>query len=141
LFLSEGTPTLKFLSIESVKSGNAEGIKASIEEDFTRIGLTGLNVHGASMNTGIHHRLGALLKQQSPWLQVVHCFNHRVELALKDAFSTTIFSKIDEMLMKLHYLYQKSPKRLRELCDLATAYEGGIPNPIKATGTRWIKHK
>jgi hypothetical protein len=148
LFLSEGTPTLKFLSIESVKSGNAEGIRASIEEAFTRIGLTsfvdkltGLNVDGASVNTGIHRGLGALLKQQSPWLQVIHCFNHRVELALKDAFATTSFSKIDEMLMKLHYLYEKSPKRLRELRELATAYEGGIPKPTKATGTRWIEHK
>ena len=119
LFLKKGTPTLKFLSIESVKSGDAEGIKASIEEAFSIIGLTsfaekltGLNVDGASVNTGIHLRLGALLKQRSPWLQVIHCFNHRMELALKDAFSTASFSKIDEILMKLHYLHQKSPKRL-----------------------------
>ena len=148
LFLSEGTPTLKFLSIESLKTGDAEGIKASIEEAFGGIGLTsfadrltGLNVDGASLNTGIHRGLGALLKQRSPWLQVIHCFNHRVELALKDAFSTTSFSKIDEMLMKLYYLYQKSPKRLRELRQLATVYEGSIPKPTKATGTRWIEHK
>ena len=102
-----------------MKSGDAEGIKAIIEEAFSRIGLTsfaekltGLNVDGASVNTGIHHGLGALLKQQSPWLQVIHCFNHHVELALKDAFGMASFSKIDEMLMKLHYLYQESPKRL-----------------------------
>ena len=72
-----------------MKSGGAEGIKASIEKAFTRIGLptftdrsTGLNEDGASVNTGIHRGLGALLKQQSPWLQVIHCFNHRIELAL-----------------------------------------------------------
>ena len=131
-----------------MKSCDAEGIKASIEEAFTRIvlptftdRLTGLNVDGASVNTGIHRGLGALLKQQSPWLQVIHCFNHRIELALKDAFITTSFPKIDEMLMKLHYLYQKSPERLRELCEFAPAYEGGIPKPTKATGTRWIEHK
>ena len=38
-FLSEGTPTLKLLSIESVKSGDAEGIKVCIEDAFTRIDL------------------------------------------------------------------------------------------------------
>ena len=44
-----------------MKSGDAEGMKASIEEAFTRIGLpsftdrlTGLHVDGASVNTGIH---------------------------------------------------------------------------------------
>ena len=128
-------------------SGTAEGIKASIEETFARIGLTtfterltGLNVDSTNVNRGIHRGLAALMKQQSPWLQVIHCFNHRVELALKDTFSTTSFSKIDEMLMKLYYLYQKSPKRLRELRELATAY-GGIQKPTKATSTRWIEHK
>ena len=45
------------------------------------------------------------------------------------------------MLIKLHYLYQKSAKRLRERREFATAYEGGIPKPTKATGTRWIEHK
>lgn len=148
LYLSEGTPTVKFLSIESVKSADAVGITASIEEAFHRLGVTsftnkliGLNVDGASVNTGIHRGVGALLKERAPWMQVIHCFNHRVELALKDAFKTTAFSNIDEMLLKLHYLYRNSPKRLRELRELATAYEGGIPKPTKVNGTRWIDHK
>ena len=55
------------------------------------------------------------MKESSPWLQVTHSFNHRLELSIKDGFKTDTFVKIDKMLMKLYYLYQKPPKRLREL--------------------------
>ena len=45
------------------------------------------------------------------------------------------------MLTKLYYLYQKSPKRYRELRELSEVYENSIPKPTKACGTRWIDHK
>ena len=43
--------------------------------------------------------------------------------------------------MKLYYLYQKSPKRYRELKELGEVYEKSIPKPAKAHDTRWIEHK
>ena len=45
------------------------------------------------------------------------------------------------MLMKLYYLYQKSPKRLRELKRMSKAWEKSVPKPSKSHGTRWIDHK
>ena len=68
-----------------------------------------LNVDGAAVNTGVLNGLGALMKESYPWLQVIHCFDHRLELSIKYAFKTDTFVKIDTMLMKLYYLYQKSP--------------------------------
>ena len=64
-----------------------------------------------------------------------------MELALKDAFHTLPFGDIDDMLMKLCYLYEKSPKQHRELKELPEAYANSIPKPSKAHGTRWIEHK
>ena len=90
---------------------------------------------------GINNGLGKLVKDSAPWLELVHCFNRRIELALKDAFEKTFFSKIENMLTKLYYLYQKSPKRYRELKELSEAYEKTITKPAKAHGTRWIDHK
>ena len=56
---------------------------------------------------------GKLVRDEAPWVEIVHCFNHKLELVIKDAFATTIFYRnIDEMLTKLYYLYQKSPKCL-----------------------------
>ena len=85
--------------------------------------------------------MGTLQKQKSPWIQVIHCFNHRVELALKDVFRTTSFEEVDSMLCKLYHLYQKSTKRLSQLREPSEAYDKTVPKPSKATGTRWIDHK
>ena len=103
--------------------------------------MIGLNVDGAAVNTGVHNGVGTLMKKESPWLQIIHCFNHRLELAVQDAFKPQRFKKINEMLMKLYYLYQKSPKRLRELKRMADAWEQSVPKPSKSYGTRWIDHK
>ena len=92
-----------------------------------------LSVDGASVNTGIHGGLGALLRQSAEWLTVVHCFNHRLELVAQDAFKGTFFDKVDAMLTKLFYLYQKSPKRLREFSEI---FEKSVPKPAKAGGDK-----
>ena len=43
--------------------------------------------------------VATLLKESLPWFEIVHCFNHRLELALKDAFQDIrSFQMIDEML-------------------------------------------
>ena len=38
-------------------------------------------------------------------------FAHRLELALKDALSKTYFTTVDELLFRIYYLYEKSPKK------------------------------
>ena len=149
LFLSkEGRPVVKFLSVESPDHAHAEGLKLCIEESFQRIGILNLykrlanfNVDGASVNTGLHNGLGVKLKESAPWLSVIHCFNHRLELSVKDTFDRTFFKEIDNMLLKLFYLYRKSPKRLRELKVFGKIYDQSVPKPYKSYGTRWIAHK
>ena len=72
---------------------------------FERIGIknfeysiVGLNTDGTSVNTGRKTGLGMLIKQIAPWLELVYCFNHRLDFALKDAFNNSPFYKIDTML-------------------------------------------
>ena len=124
LFLQDGTPKLRYFSTENVE--NATMVLSSINPAFERFGtmnfkesLLGLNCDGASVNMGASAGLGvnmgasagldALVKEITPWLELVHCFNHRIELVLKETFENFAFFKIENMLMKLHYLYQKSP--------------------------------
>ena len=139
---------MKFLSIEPANNANAEGIIERIKTAFERIGILdfqkrimGLNVDGASVNTGVHNSVGVWTQADLPWLQVIHYFNYRLELAIKDAFKNDNFNKIDETLMNFYYLYQKSPKRLRELKHIAEAREKSVPKPSKSYGTCWIDHK
>ena len=51
------------------------------------------------------------------------------------------FDEIDDLLTKLYYLYQKSPKRYRELKTFSEIFGKSIAKPAKAYGTRWINHK
>ncbi|KAL5466909.1 hypothetical protein EMCRGX_G031068 [Ephydatia muelleri] len=43
----------------------------------------------------------------------------RLELACKDALCSDLFTVIDEMLLRLYYIYEKSPQICRELTDIA----------------------
>ena len=145
---SDGYAKVKFFAIETPEHAHADGLKAMISESFERVGITEFhlklvhfNVDGASVNMGIHRGLGVKLKEDSSWLTVTHCFNHRLELAVKDTFSGTFFKEVDNMLLKLFYLYRKSPKRLRELKQFSEMYDESIPKPYKSYGTRWIFHK
>ena len=74
----------------------------------------------------------SITKKKSPWLQVIHCFNPRLELALKDAFEKcTAFANRENFLLKFHCLYEQSLKRLRELKLLSEAWEKSVPKPAK----------
>ena len=118
LFLSSsGVPVLKFSSVDTPQHAHTDGLKQCIEDSFQRIEITPLssrlasmNVDGAAVNTGIHSGLGVKFKETAPWISVIHCFNHRLELAVKDMFDGTFFKYIDTMLVKVYYLYRKSPK-------------------------------
>ena len=149
LFLSDdGKANTRFLSIENPAVADAPHLVECIKTAFNRIGIVdfsthlhGLNVDGASVNLGVHRGVAALLKEVSPWLTAIHCFNHRVELAAKDAFANSVFDEIDQMLAFLYKLYQNSPKRLQALKELGAALGEKSPKPVKASGTRWISHR
>ena len=127
LFICEGTPLLKYLSIENVKNTDALGLKSTLEVAFNRFGIThyydklaGLNLDGASVNMGKHNGPNILVQDEAPWVEVVHCFNHQLELAIKDTFiESTFYLNISEMLPKLYWFYQKSPKRSIQLKKLS----------------------
>ena len=142
LLLDYGVPKVLYFSIKSVKNANAAGIHQSIQTAFNRFGVTkfedrivGLNADSIGVNMGPLNGLGKVFKDSALWLQLVHCFNHRIELA----FDTSPFGDIDNMLMKLYY--EKSPKRYRELKELSEANANSIPKSSKAHGTGWIEHK
>ncbi len=87
------------------------------------------------------------MHRELPWLFWVWCYAHRLELASQVPFTSEIFKNITEMLLRLYYLYSKSPKKLTELIDVVSdlrqafeLFEGGDA-PISSQGSRWISHK
>ena len=74
-FLCEDTPTVKYFTVEPVKTAEAAGIIENIETEFNQFGITsstdrmsGLNVDGASINVGVHRRVSTqLVISRLPW--------------------------------------------------------------------------
>ena len=114
----------RFLSVRHPKHGTAEGLFECFQRAVSHVGivdwedkLVGFGCDGASVNIAAGGLRG-YLEQSVPWVVVFWCLAHRLELSLKDALSGTLFSSIDNMLMRLYYLYNKSPKKCRELEDV-----------------------
>ena len=146
-----------FFGVRNVRNANAEGVAEVIKHSYKSLmeghsiesfekKLIGFNSNGASVN-GNTSSVKVILRENSPWIVFIWCIAHRLELALKDALSGTAFADVDNMLLRLFYLYKKAPKKLRQLKEIHEMYklgmdftEGGI-RPKKCNGTRWISHK
>ena len=55
------------------------------------------------------------MKEEMLWIAFVWCMAHRLELAVQDTLKHTLFNKVDDMILRIFYLYQKSPNKLGEL--------------------------
>ena len=71
--------------------------------------MVGFGSDGASVNIGAHGLKG-YIEKAVPWVLVFWCLAYLLEIALKDSLKGTLFSEIDEMLLRLYFLYEKSPK-------------------------------
>ena len=112
----------RFFSVRRPNSGTAKGLSDCLKQAVKYVGLpsewnkklVGFGCDGTSVNIG-DHRLKMYLQQTAPWIEVFWCLAHRLELSLKDAVKDTLFVSTDEMLLRVYYLYEKSPKKCREL--------------------------
>ena len=112
---------MTYLSMHTPLHTNAEGLFESLEQGLHLLGvscvtqemcsgLVGIATDGASSNVAANGLRG-LVQEKLPWIVWVWCLAHRTELAISDALSgTSCFKMVDDMLLRLYYLYQKSPK-------------------------------
>jgi len=154
----------RFFSLVSLEKVDASGLVKCLPQSLQPLGITdildksvvcvegnpvliGGGTDGASVNIGEHSGMKGLMLTAHPGLVWSWCYAYCLELASKYALTSSLFSDIDEMLLHLFYLYEKSPKKTRELeevvKDLREVYE--FPKsgnkPIHSQGSRWIKHK
>ena len=108
--------------------------------------LVGIGSDGAAANIA-RRGLKGLVEAELDWVFWMWCLAHRLELAVKDALKGTAFDAIDDMLLKLYYLYEKSPKKCRELEEVISDLKNCIAfndvgnRPVRASGSRWVSHK
>ena len=144
----------RYFTVRELGSGTAPGLLECLERALLYMGITdweqkliGLGCDGYSANMG-ERGLRGLLQQRLPWVVVLA---HRLELSLKDALKNTFFSSVDELLLQVYYVYEKSPKKCRELQEVVDELrvclepselplQGGNC-PLRACGTRFVAHK
>ena len=115
--------------------------------------LVGFGCDGANVNIGANGLRG-FLEEHAPWIVMFWCLAHRLELSLQDALKSTLFSTIDEMLLHLYFLYEKSPKKCRDLDEIVQSLKECLEftnetptsrakgnRPLRACGTRFVNHK
>ena len=156
---------VRYLSLQVPIKANADGLIRCLGDALLVLGtdnildqssvlkvegkplLVGGATDGASVNVAEQNGMKGKLQKELPWLHWVWCYAHRLELACKDAFSSQLFKDVDEMLLRLYYLYAKSPKKSRELTDIVKdlkevwEFADGGDIPKRAQGSRWINHK
>ena len=156
---------IRYVSMEALLKADAEGLMDSLNSGLRILGVENLchkelvlhvanqpvvvggGTDGASVNIAEQNGLKGRLQKELPWLFWTWCFAHRLELACKNALSSTLFREISDMLAKLFSIYSKSPKKSRELSeiveDLKMVFDlpasGNLP--VRCNGTRWISHK
>ena len=150
---------MSFLSLHKPQSVTAQGLLESLQYGLQCLGIQSVKKEGCSKLVGIAtdgaaanvagNGLKGLVERELEWIFWMWCLAHRLELAIKYALRGTTFDLIDEMLLRLYYLYEKSPKKCRELESIVTDLQGvfhlndeglGV-KPVRACGTRWVCHK
>ena len=146
-----------YFNISRPSSATAAGLFEVVQDALQCVGiqainanesakLVGMGTDGASANIA-NRDLKGLVEKELDHIFLMWCLAHRIELAIKDALKSTCFKLIDEMLLRLYYLYEKSSKKLRQLEEIIAdlsgylTFEGGGTKPIRASGTRWVGHK
>eukprot|EP00731_Ephydatia_muelleri_P017065 Em0010g163a len=147
----------RFLAVQEIKRANAEGLFQCFKNAMSHVGISdwetkviGFGCDGTNANIASGGLRGHL-EESMPWIVVFWCLSHRLELALKDALKNTYFSTVDDMLLKLYFLYEKSPKKCREIEDIVAELKACLEpsemprsrgiKPLRACGTRFIAHK
>ena len=133
---------------------DAAGLLQSLSDVLRKLGidevdneycskLVGIGSDGASSNI-TRGGLRGLVEAELDMVFWMWCLAHRLELAVKDG---TAFDAIDDMLLKLYYLYEKSPKMCRELKEVISDLQNCMTlddvgsRPVRASGSRWVSHK
>ena len=138
-YLNNGLPVNRFLTVQSVKHANADGIYANVIN--WKDGLVGFGADGASIMMGRQNGVLKKIKDDVPHLIEMHCVAHKLELAILDAFNDeSILTELKDLLQGIYKHYHYSPKALRELNELAQVLELSVLKPVSLLGTRWTPH-
>ena len=84
--------------------------KGTFKTDNYATKLVSATADGASVNFGKYRGLLTQLADGRNWLLKIHCSNHRIKLALKDALKETTFQNVDTFYTSFFSFLKNSGK-------------------------------
>lgn len=144
-----GRPTTQFADIVALESADAVGVTSTIEkglqavdidEELLKEKLAGCNFDGANVmmgkKGGVMQHLQAKIGRP---IIVMHCVAHRLELAVLDAVKTCSYlSRFEDTVKSIFKFYFYSPKRRREVNEIANILEEDTVYYSGIQATRWL---
>ena len=83
-----------------------------------------------------------LFREDREWLTLIHCTNHRLELAMKDAFLVdAAFKEVDKVLLEMYLITRDSGKVKGLLKSIEMRLDVMYVSFAKSDGTRFQNHK
>ena len=117
----------RFFSVATPEKADASGLVKCLSQSLSPLGiadildqgsilgaegkpvLVGGGTDGASVNIAQQNGMRGIMQSAHPWLVWSWCYAHRLELACKNALTTTLFKDIEEMLLRLYFLSYTRP--------------------------------
>ena len=156
---SKGQIQTKLGDIVDLEQGNAKGVKDGWLKGLDSLGITGqalaeklvaVNTDGASVNLGKKGGAVKLLlddinellddnKTCNGYVTVVHCIAHKLELAVCDAKKGCDYlTEFEKTLKGIFALYYYSPKKRRELYEIAVSLDQELKHYGGVQQIRWV---
>ena len=156
---SKGQIQTKLGDIDDLEQGNAKGVKDGWLKGLDSLGITeqvlaeklvAVNTDGASVNLGKKGGAVKLLlddinellddnKTSNGYVTVVHCIAHKLELAVRDAKKGCDYlTEFEKTLKGIFALYYYSPKKRRELYEIAVSLDQELKHYGGVQQIRWV---
>ena len=142
-------PQSLYVGLGAIRRADGKGILEVIDQVLLKRGwidwkdkLVGFGADRASVMMGCKNGVAALLKADIPHLVEIHCVAHRLQLSVLDAIRDhSYIIEFEGGLKKLFSFYNKSPKRLRELEEVANFLDGTVRKFGSIYEVRWMASK
>lgn len=151
-------PVCRQIDIIALKYGTADGIFHAIKEALSTFDLTldqlkpdcndapnliMANFDGASVNFGNKNGVVTKLKNVIPEIYALQCIAHKLELAVFDAVNCWEYLKntFETIVKGIYNFYHYSPKRRREIKDIADVMEKDFAHLSNVKQVRWLSSK
>ena len=147
-YIHKGEPVTELAEIVPLESAKATGVYKAVKQGIAAVkredgpSLIGANFDGASVKIGEKAGAKALLKKDFPFITVIHCVAHKLELSVLDAAKSMPYLQIfEETIKSIFNFYHFSTKRRCELAEIADLLSTMLTNYSSVKAVRWVASK